>query len=55
MCQRQTQSEAVKSIYVIEVIEFIETYVLETDPYRDCIKHIRNEKCRSLCAIGRPK
>ena len=23
---------------------YIETYVLETDPYRGCIEHIRKEK-----------
>ena len=31
-------SEAVESTYVIK---FTETYVLETDPYRGCIEHIR--------------
>ena len=46
--------EAVESIYVIEVIEIIKAYVLETDPHSGCIKHVRNEKCKSLCAKGRP-
>ena len=47
--------EAVESIYVIEVIEIIKAYVLETDPYRGCIKHVRNKERKSLCAKGRPK
>ena len=38
MCYRQTQKEAVQGIYETN---FIETYVLEEDPKRGCIKHIR--------------
>ena len=35
---------------------YIETYVLETDPYRGCIEHIKSkEKHKSLCAKGRLK
>ena len=29
--------------------------MLETDPYRGCIEHIRKEKHKSLCAKGRLK
>ena len=36
--QETNPSEVVKSIYIIE------TYVLETDPYRGCIIHVRRRK-----------
>ena len=36
--------EAVESIYIIELIEIIKAYVLETDPYRGCIKHGKKRK-----------
>ena len=29
-------------------------YVLETDPYRGCIKHMHNEVHRDLCVRDRP-
>ena len=31
--------------------DYLETYVLETDPYRGCIEHIRKEKknIKGLC------
>ena len=45
---REETIECIKRIHKLFV------YVLETDPYRGCIKHMHNKVHRDLCVRDRP-